>query len=400
MSFKETAHEPFGLQAEARPSPGPDLCARVDAAIGQALDEQRIVGTVVLVAEDGRIVFRRAAGLADREAAQPVQEDQLFLLASITKPVIALAVMRLVDQGMLGFDDPVTRWLPDFRPRTADGAQPVITLHHLLTHTAGLSYPFAEAPDHPYHRLQVSSGIDQPGLGLAENLRRLAAAPLSTPPGAAWKYSLAFDVLGAVAEQASGLPLPQAVQALVTGPLGMADTAFGVVDRNRLATPYGDGRPRPVRMGRDHTVVFNGMSIRFAPERVFDPASYPSGGGGMVGTAGDVLKLLEALRTGGNGFLRPETLAAAHRAWVGPAAQTKGPGWGYGRGWAVLVDPQAAQSPQSRGTLSWGGVYGHSWFIDPARRLTVVGLTNTAVEGMTGRFTTDVRNAVYGTGRS
>jgi CubicO group peptidase (beta-lactamase class C family) len=396
MSFKETAQEPAGLQADARPAPGAGLGARVDAAIGRALDDERIVGTVVLVAEDGRTVFRRAAGLADREAARPVQEDQLFLLASITKPVIALAVMRLADQGVLAFDDPVTRWLPDFRPRAADGTQPVITVHQLLTHTAGLSYPFAEAPDHPYHRLQVSSGIDQPGLGLAENLRRLAAAPLSGLPGAGWKYSLAFDVLGAVIEQASGLPLPQAVQALVTGPLGMVDTSFGVADRGRLATPYGDGTPRPVRMGREHTVGFNGMAIRFAPERVFDPASYPSGGGGMVGTAGDVLKLLEALRTGGQGFLRPGTLAAAHQAWVGPEAQTKGPGWGYGRGWAVLVDPQAAQSPQSAGTLSWGGVYGHSWFIDPVRRLTVVGLTNTAIEGMAGRFTLDVRDAVYG----
>jgi CubicO group peptidase (beta-lactamase class C family) len=192
--------------------------------------------------------------------------------------------------------------------------------------------------------------------------------------------------------------VPEAVEALVTGPLGMHDTAFSVADRHRLATPYGDGSPRPVRMGREHAVLFNGMPIQFEPERIFDPASYPSGGAGMVGTALDTLKLLEALRTGGNGFFQLGTAASALQAHVGPQAQTKGPGWGYGRGWAVLVDPQAAQSPQSAGTLSWGGAYGHSWFIDPARKLTVVAMTNTALEGMTGRFTTDLRDAVYGVG--
>lgn len=396
MSFKEIAYPHADAHTDPQRVEAVDLQTRVDRAIDRALREQRIVGAVVLIAENGRVTYRRAAGLSDREEATPMQEDQLFLLASITKPIVAAAVMRLVDQGVLGYGDPVTRWLPDFRPRTADGTQPVITLQHLLTHTSGLTYTFAEAPDHAYHRLGVSSGLDQPGLGLEENLRRLAAAPLTSAPGAAWKYSMAFDVLGAVVERASGRPLPQAVEALVTQPLGMTDTAFSVADRHRLATPYGDARPRPERMGREHTVWFNDMPIRFEPERIFDPASYPSGGAGMAGTASDVLKLLEALRTGGDGFFRSETVAGARQAHVGPEAQAKGPGWGYGRGWAVLVDPQAAQSPQSAGTMSWGGAYGHSWFIDPTRRLTVVSLTNTAIEGMAGRFTVDLRDAVYG----
>jgi CubicO group peptidase (beta-lactamase class C family) len=408
MSFKETADPDTSLHpgiapaaldirsASDRPTDGADLSSRVGRAIDRALTEHRIVGAVVLVAKAGCIVYRRAAGLADREEARPMKENNLFLLASVTKPIVSAAVMRLVDQGVIDFEDPVTRWLPEFRPRAADGTQPLITLHHLLTHTAGLTYPFSESPDHLYHRLKVSSGLDQPGLSLNENLRRLAAAPLVGMPGAAWKYSMAFDVLGAVIERACEQPLAQAVQALVTGPLDMTDTAFSVVDRRRLATPYGDGRPCPVRMGREHIVSFNGMPIHFEPERVFDEASYPSGGGGMVGTALDTLKLLEALRTGGNGFLSAETLTGALQAYVGPEAQTKGPGWGYGRGWAVLVDPKAAQSPQSTGTLSWGGVYGHSWFIDRARQLTVVGLTNTSIEGNTGRFPKDVRDAVYG----
>ena len=405
MTFQEAAHpfadpQPAADGASSRPLAGDNLSERMDRAIDHALAEERIVGAVVLVAQAGRIAYRCAAGLADREEARRTKEDDLFLLASITKPIISAAVMRLVDQGLMDFDDPVTRWLPEFRPRAADGTQPPITVHQLLTHTAGLTYGFFEAPDHPYHRLQVSSGLDQAGLGLHENLRRLAAAPLSYLPGAGWRYSMAFDVLGVVIEQASGRPLQEAVETLVTQPLGMRDTAFRVVDRRRLATPYGDARPRPERMSREHTVPFNGQPIRFEPERIFDPASYPSGGAGMVGTAQDVLQLLEALRTGGKGFFRSETTAGARQAFVGPQAQAKGPGWGYGRGWAVLVDPESAQSPQSAGTLSWGGVYGHSWFIDPARQLTVVALTNTAIVGMTGRFTTDVQDAVYGVRRT
>ncbi|WP_223756341.1 serine hydrolase domain-containing protein [Myxococcus sp. RHSTA-1-4] len=371
------------------------LAARLDAAIERAIAEQRIVGAVVLVARDGQVVYRRAAGFADREARTPMRQDAIFLLASVTKPFVATAAMRLVEQGRLRLDDPVTRWLPGFQPKGPDGTSPAITLHQLLTHTAGLTYDFLEPADGPYHRLGVSSGLDRPDLSLEENLRRLAAAPLSSPPGTRWGYSMATDVLGAVVARAAGKPLPDAVKELVTAPLGMKDTAFSVVDRRRLATPYGDGEPRPQRMGAEHSVAFNGAQVRFVPGRLLDARAHPSGGAGMAGTADDVLALLEALR-GNGGLLRPDTVASMFKAHVGPEAQTQGPGWGFGYAGAVLVDPASARSPQSAGTMQWGGAYGHNWFIDRAKGLTVVALTNTTFEGMTGRFTTDVRDAVYG----
>jgi CubicO group peptidase (beta-lactamase class C family) len=117
----------------------------------------------------------------------------------------------------------------------------------------------------------------------------------------------------------------------------------------------------------------------------------------MVGTAGDYLKFLETIRTGGGPILRPETVALMMTDQVGFQAQSQGPGWGFGYGWAVLDDPSAANTPQAKGTIAWGGVYGHSWFVDPVRKITVVALTNTAFEGMNGRFPTEVRDAVYGT---
>jgi CubicO group peptidase (beta-lactamase class C family) len=232
-------------------------------------------------------------------------------------------------------------------------------------------------------------------LSLAENLRRLAQAPLVYEPGTSWRYSLAIDVLGAVIENASEVPLPQAVRTLITAPLGMRDTDFSVVDRARLAIPYSDGTPEPVRMTDGVTVPLFGAPLTFVPSRIFDGSSYPSGGAGMAGTARDVLRFLEIIRTGNDDILRASTVERMMAVQVGPWAQTWGPGWGFGLGWAVLDDPALAATPQSQGTIQWGGVYGHSWFVDRVNSLSVVILTNTAFEGMSGAFPVDIRDAIY-----
>lgn len=372
------------------------LAARMDAVIDQAIAERRIVGTVVIVIRDGQPVYRRAAGLADREAGTPMREDTIFRLASVSKPLVSAALMRLVEQKRLTLDDPVTRWLPDFQPRMTNGTTAVITLRQLLTHTSGLSYRFAEPADSAYDRLDVSDGLDQPGLGLDENLDRLTKAPLVYRPGTSWRYSLGIDVLGGVIAKAAGKPLPMVVRELVTEPLGLSDTGFVVTDRARLAKPYADGKPQPVPIIDGAAFPLDAGMVRFAPSRAFDPASYPSGGGGMVGTAGDIARFLEAMRTGSTPILSRATVADMMTDHVGSQAQTQGPGWGFGYGWAVLDDPAAAKTPQNKGTIQWGGAYGHSWFVDPVAKLTVVVLTNTAFEGMSGAFTVDVRDAVYG----
>ncbi|WP_207461415.1 serine hydrolase domain-containing protein [Azospirillum sp. SYSU D00513] len=372
----------------------------IDAVIDRAIDAGRIVGAVVLVARDGEVLHRRAAGLADREAGRPMREDALFRLASVTKPITSAAALALMERGRLGLDDPVRRWLPDFRPRLADGREPVLTVRHLMTHTAGLAYGFLEPDGGPYQRAGVSDGMDQPGLSFAENLRRIASVPLAYEPGTAWSYSVATDLLGAVLAEAAGMPLPDLVEELVTGPLGMVDTAFSVRDPARLAVPYGDAPDKvgaPVRMGEPHRVRHGQGHVRCSPARAFDPASFPSGGAGMTGGAGDVLRLLEALRRGGAPVLAPESVRALTTNAIGDlTVTTAAPGWGFGLGVAVLKDPRPSGTPQAAGTWRWGGVYGHSWFVDPAERLTVVSLTNTAVAGMTGAFPDALRNAVYG----
>ena len=373
-----------------------ELKDRLDRAIDKALAEQRIVGAVVLVARDGTTAYRRSAGLADREAGRPMQEDAIFRLASISKPLVSATALTLMERGVLHLNDPVTKWLPDFRPKLDDGSTPKITLRHLLTHTAGLGYGDPQ-PNDPYALAGVSGGLDQPGLGMEENLRRIASVPLYFAPGAGWRYSVAIDVLGGVIEKATGGRLGEAVAAYVTGPLDMRDTGFVVTDRGRLAAAYSEGVP-PALMGDICEIAGElGRGTRFAPARIFNTASFHSGGGGMVGTAPDFLRFLEAIRSGGTPILKPETVALAGQNHIGNLPrEEKDAGWRFGLMSAVLADPVAAKTKQSVGTLQWGGIYGHSWFVDRAASLSVVAFTNTAIEGCRGAFPTEIRDAVYG----
>ena len=376
------------------------LESRLDTVIDQAIGEERIVGTVVLVAEDGQVVYRRAAGFADREEGVRVREDTVFRFASLTKPIVSVAALALMERGQLRLDSPVTDWIPWFRPRLRDGTEPVITVRHLMTHTAGLTYGFMELPDSQFHQAGVSDGLDQPGLSMEENLRRIASVPLNYAPGRRWNYSVATDVLGEVIARCAGMTLPVVVERLVTGPLGMRHTSFTAAEGVPLATAYADGDPRPVPMGEPHRIVFGRSGIHYSPARAFDETSFPSGGGGMVGTAPDFLAFLEALRMGGEPLLKPESIKALTTNAIDDLrVNPVGPGWGFGLGVAVLKDPELAESPQSAGTWKWGGAYGHSWFVDPAKRLSVVALTNTAVAGMNGSYPEAIRDAVYGVRR-
>jgi len=320
------------------------LTTRLDEVIEWAIHDKRIVGTVVVVAHQGRIVYRKAHGLADREATRPMAVDTVHRFASLTKPIVAVALLRLADQGKVDLDDAVAKYLPSFRPKVANGSAQAITLRQLLTHTSGLGYRFGEAPDGPYHRLGVSDGLDSTGTTLDENLRRLAQAPLLSPPGTAWNYSLSMDVLGRVLEKITQKDLETAIHDLVTGPLGMSATMFVAKHAERLATPYADGKPEPVRMTEPFPNLFGTNTVDFSPARATDPHAYFSGGAGMVGTADDFIRFLEAVRIGAP-LLKETTAARITENAIGELPTLRGPGWGFGLIGAVLVDPRAARQP-------------------------------------------------------
>ncbi|KHS78032.1 beta-lactamase [Pectobacterium brasiliense] len=375
------------------------LSARIQAVVQQALDDGRLVDAVVLVARNGELIHQQAAGWADRESARPMALDAIFRLASVSKPIVSVAALALVAQGRLDLDEDIIRWMPTFQLRLADGSPARVTARQLLSHTAGLGYRFFEThADGPYAQAGVSDGMDTSSISLTENLRRIASVPLQYVPGEAWGYSLATDVLGALIERIYGTSLNEAVRQLVTDPLGMDDTDFVVRDPSRLTTAYVNGTPQPHRLTEGEIVSpFEGaIGIAYSPARICDPQAFPSGGAGMAGTAGDLLRLLEALRKGGSVPLPDALIEEMERDQTQGLELPNAPGCGFGLGFSVLRDPLLAGSPESSGTWRWGGAYGHSWFVDRTQGLSVVAFTNTMYEGMSGSFVTELRDAVYG----
>ena len=360
------------------------------------VESGRIVGGMLLVAEQGELRFASALGWADRENRRRVTPHTQFRLASLTKLLTSVLALRLCESGRLTLDEPVTRWLADFRPRLADGAEATITLRHLLSHTAGLSYGFEQPVGNAYERAGVSDGLDHVGFDLQHNLTRLAGLPLLFKPGEAWGYSLATDVVGAIIEQASGVSLPQAIARWVTQPLAMSATGFVARDDQSLAVAYRDASSEPLRIGRADVLKLDSGQARLSATRVADPQAYPSAGAGLIGTAEDYLKLLECLRAGGAPLLSPASTASLlSNAICDLPISNRGPGWKFALGPMVLTDPGLARHKQGSGTWSWCGLYGCHYWVDPAAGISLVALTNTAVTGAWGGFADALVDALY-----
>ena len=369
-----------------------DMEQRLDAVVAKAIAERRIVGAVLLVHKDGRPLYEKAHGFADREAGRAMTTGTIFRYSSLTKPIIAATILALVDEGRLALDDAVTRFLPAFRPQLADGSTPDITIHHLLTHTSGLRTESILTPD------EQAAGVNRWHLGTEAIMARLAGLGLAFAPGTGWAYGPSIDVLGVIAGQLVGGTPGDAIARYVTGPLRMADTEFGVTDPSRLAAAYADGTEGAVLMGDPHSVpnAWGGVTS-YDPGRIFDAGAFQSGGGGAAGTGPDFMLLVETLRSGGGAILRPEAVARGLANQTPQLAFSQTPGWQFSYFGAWLDDPALAQSPAGRGTNRWGGIYGHNWFIDKQNGLCVVSMSNTGLEGSDGAYRAEICDAVYRT---
>ncbi len=372
------------------------LTQKIDQAIADNLDRKMTSGIVVLVSLNGEPVYAKAAGMADIEAGIPMQENTLFRFASISKAFTSLAVAALIEQGKIHFDDPVTDWLPDFMPKLPDGSVPIITIKHLLSHMAGLDYRWAQKEDGPYATAGVTDGLDITGISLLENVRRIGSAPLAFTPGTSWLYSLAPDVLGAVIAKAHGTDFPTAMKELLLTPLGIIDTTFyvSIQQKNRVAAAYYlDDAKKLTRMAEDQFLTSpDDRYFHFSPERVFRSDEYPSGGVGLAGTAADLMKVVEVIRTGDAPFASKDLILQMSENQLSQNMEAR-PGMGFGLGWGILLDPvRAENTPQTIGTRIWGGVYGSKWFTDPAKNLSVVSMTTTALDEV---VSVAIRNAIY-----
>src|SRR5499427_8330687 len=245
--------------------------AKLDETLRGLVEGRSTPGIVVLILQNGRPVYNRSVGVREVGSAALIGENDMFRLASMTKAVTSVVAMILIEQGKIGLDDPVSRFLPEFaklRVRGPDGTEGPAsrppTIRELLTHTAGLSYNFINNPRlvDAYRQARVTDGLDQPELTTAEAMQRLASVPLGYQPGTGWEYSLATDVLGAVIEK-------------VTGALG---TGYVPV-KGPEAVPF------PLTKG----------TANLNPNRAFSPTAYNSGGAGMSGAIGDYARFLQML---------------------------------------------------------------------------------------------------------
>ena len=368
-----------------------DLTERIDTVVDDSIRNEKIVGAVTLVARDGEVVYRKAAGWFDREAGTRLFPEAIFRLASVTKPLAAATALAMVGRGLLGLDNNVHDHLPWFRPKLADGREPKIAIRHLLTHTSGLGYDL-------HGDTQITSGLENTDLGLEENFRLYAERiPLPFEPGTGWQYGVNIDVLGAVIAQLHGGTLHDAFRQFIGEPLGMKDTGFVVSDPARLAVPYADGPPGLRRMGDPELVINPDGQDVFSPGRIFNPKAFQSGGASAVGTADDLLLFFEAIRNRGGTVLNPDIVAQAIQNQIGDLPrEPKEAGQRFGFLGAVIVDPVAANRPQAPGSIRWGGIYGHDWFVDFASGITAIMMTNTSTEGCLGEHPKKIARAIYG----
>lgn len=354
------------------------------------VDSGKLPCALTLVARHGEIALIDHCGFADVDTGSAIARDSIFRIYSMTKPVAAVAVMMLYEEGRFQLDDPISRFLPEFETmkvylsghgtmmHTEPAAEP-ITVQQLLTHTAGFTYGFLdETPLGEYYRreeINFNPG-KQP---LAETVSALAELPLAHQPGERWNYGVAFDVLGRLIEIWSGQTLDRFFEERIFQPLGMSDTSFAITNakRDRLASLYrvADGGGIERIEGADKTSYD-------------DPVMLPSGGGGLLSTVDDFFRFTEVLRRKGElngvrllGRKTVEFMTANHlggdMADMGQPTfgESRFEGVGFGFGMSVMLDPARANIMGTPGEYAWGGAASTAFWIDPVEDMTVIFMT-------------------------
>lgn len=352
---------------------------RITSVFKGEIDRNQLPGAVIGVARKGQLVYFESLGYRDPVAKDAMPANALFAIASMTKPMVSIAIMMLHDEGKLLLSDPVGKFLPpladmkvgvvkgDTLETVAAVRQP--TVQDLLRHTSGFTY--GGRGETPVHKLwPTSSGISSMTLTSQEFVATLAKAPLLYQPGTVWDYSLSVDALGLIVESVSGKPLSAFLQERLWGPLGMVDTSFGVPEgkKSRHAQAYANDP----RTGKPQFVLHADGK----------PLKYECGGGCALSTAPDYLRFAQMLVNGGTldgkRIIAPRTLAMMATDHLGAdvRARTTSPvlpkGYGFGLGFAVRTQPGIAAYAGSEGDYFWGGAYGTYFWVDPKEQLTAV----------------------------
>ena len=375
------------------------------------VEPRKIAGCLTYVARRGKLVHTEAQGFMDLEREKPMQEDTLFRIYSMSKPITSVALMMLAEQGHVQLSDSVHRFIPEWKNLAVyqTGNYPTflttptqrpMTVHDLLTHMSGLTYGFMERTnvDAAYRKVGIQNGA--PGTTLKDMIDGLAKIPLEFSPGTAWNYSVATDVLGYLVEVISGQPYDQFLQENIFGPLGMNDTGFQVPDSKaeRFAACYARSRSKRLILQDDPET---------SPYR--KEVTFFSGGGGLVSTASDYLRFCQMLLRGGEldgaRILGPRTISYMSRNHLpggkdltqmsqGAFSETRYEGTGFGLGFSVTMDPAAAQVISTGGEFAWGGAASTAFWIDPTEEMIVIFMTQ-LMPSATFNFRGQIKQMTY-----
>jgi CubicO group peptidase (beta-lactamase class C family) len=357
---------------------------RISGVVQHEIDDKRIAGAVTLVVRHGKVAWFKAQGMADREAGKAMPSDAIFRICSMTKPITSVAVMMLYEEGKFLLDDPVSKYLPEFKnpkvlmkppqgePYTIPASKE-ITIRDLLRHTSGLTYNWNEDLGPVYEKANVASGLLQYDGTIGDNVKSLASLPLLFSPGDRFEYSLGVDVLGRLVEVVSGKPLDEFFRTRIFEPVGMKDTYFFPPENKvaRLATAYtyyaDKGLNRfPDTPIREASFVYSADYPTRGPKKLF------SGGAGLVSTAMDYARFCQMMlddgKVGNTRLLSRKSIELMTHDQLGKI----GPDQGFGLGFGIEGVKIPLSELGTPGAYSWGGFFYTAFSIDPKEQMIVV----------------------------
>jgi CubicO group peptidase (beta-lactamase class C family) len=357
---------------------------RIATAVQRSIDDKRIAGAVTLVARRGQIAWLKAQGMMDREAGKPMRNDAIFRICSMTKPITSLAVMMLYEEGRFLLDDPVSKYIPEFKNpkvlvKPASGASYTIpsakeiTIRNLLTHSSGITYHWNADLGAMYKDANVAHGLLPYDGTIGDSVKRLAGLPLLFNPGERFEYSLGIDVLGYLVEVVSGKTLDEFFRTRIFEPLGMKDTYFYVPENKlgQLAAAYTWYDGKGLSRFPDAPIVEGTFSYS---------ADYPyrgarklySGGAGLCSTAADYARfcqmMLDGGKVGATRLISRKTVELMTHDQLGKA----GPGQAFGLGFGIDGIKSPLAELGSPGEYNWGGFFYTAFVIDPKEQMITV----------------------------
>lgn len=369
---------------------------KIDHQIQEWVDRDQLNGATLLMLRNGKIVYQKAFGFANKERQIPMKPDHIFRIASMTKPLISVAAMMLFEEGKFLLTDPISRFIPEFKnpvvlekynaadtSYTTVPAKREITMRDILSHTSGLGYAQIGTPvaNAIYFKNKINGGIGTPYSSLHEVIPRLARLPLFQQPGEDFMYGLNTDVLGYLVEVISGMPLDQFLQQKIFEPLGMKDTYFFLPkEKQARLVPLYMQDPAGVLNVQDSIINLNGTFSRDFPST--PNGTYFSGGAGLSSTAYDYALFGQMLLNGGelNGkrILSPATIRMMTSNQIGDYLM-----WGdsnqtrrFGLGFGILTDYAERTLMIPAGSYGWDGMFASHFWVDPKNKMVVVFMRN------------------------